>query len=507
MTDVRQDDSIDEKRLRRPALVVGLALALGLAVDWLVLRHPIGLGSGLVGIGIAAGLMVARTFFGVRTTRESFVLAAGLGVWSFFLVLRTAPTLVFLNTVAAVLLLGLTFRLLESGGLSRWTIAEYVRAGFATLGGWLAEPLAFFTVDLADRRPKTEQVGLIGKVLLGIALALPLLGIFMALFSSADPVFESYLNRFLMVDIDFAALAGHLLAVLGVGWLAVGAVRYALVVEARPPTDERRPLLGRVEGTTILVLLNGLFLVFVVVQSAYLFGGAETLSRVGLTYSEYARRGFFELVAVGSLVVGVVLTMDWLIHRWAERSRTIDVLHGGLIGLTAVVLISALQRMLLYTDAFGLTELRLYTTVFMGWVFLMLGWLAFTVLRGQRARFALGAFVSGLAVLAGLTLSNPAAVIVRTNVHHETLVTADIDTGYLVDLGSDAVPALIAALDEVEPCRARTELASALLRSGSEGFRQPGTDWRSLTWSVARADHELDIARPHLEEIAAGGCR
>jgi hypothetical protein len=171
-----------------------------------------------------------------------------------------------------------------------------------------------------------------------------------------------------------------------------------------------------------------------------------------------------------------------------------------------VVLVSALQRMRLYTEAFGLTELRLFTTVFMGWVSLMLGWMVFTVLRGHRPRFALGAFVSGLAVLAGLTLVNPAAVIVRTNIEAQTLVTEELDTGYLVDLGSDAVPALIAALDEVQPCEVRVGLANGLLRAGGEGFRQFGTDWRSLSWSVARALHTFENSKAHIEAVAAGRC-
>ena len=46
---------------------------------------------------------------------------------------------------------------------------------------------------------------------------------------------------------------------------------------------------------------------FVALQLAYLFGGRDTMAMAGLTYAEYARRGFFELVLVallaGTLVV------------------------------------------------------------------------------------------------------------------------------------------------------------------------------------------------------------
>jgi hypothetical protein len=484
-----------------------VAAVVGVTVDVLVLRHPIGFGASTVGLLVASWVLLGRTFFGLKTTRESFVLAAALGCWSVLISLRSAPSLAFLNTVTALLLLGLTFRLLKSGGLLRWTIAGYIWSGFATLGGWLFQPFGFFAVDLGGRWAKHARLGRVGRVLIGALLAVPILGLFAALFASADPVFEDYLNSVLSIDIDLASIAGHVIAVLVVAWLAIGATRYALVAHHESPDLLAKRILGSVETATVLVLLNGLFLVFVIVQSAYLFGGRETLSRVGLTHAEYARRGFFELVVVGTLVVGLVLAFDWMVQKGRGRARTVDLLHGGLVALTLVILVSALQRMRLYTEVFGLTELRLYTTVFMGWVFVLLGWLVLTVLRGRRATFALGAFVSALVVLAGLTIANPAGIIVRTNVERGSGVNVpDLDVSYLVDLGPDAVPALIATLDQIQPCATRSELAGLLLREGNDGFEPTRTDWRGTNWSRVGADRAFSDAEPDLVAVASGAC-
>ena len=506
MAAVLENETGDKQLISRPWLLLALALSVGIAVDVLILRRPVGLGASIVGIFVAAGLMVGRTFFGLTVTRESFVLAAALGFWSVLISIRSTPALAFLNSVAAVLLLGLTFRLLKSGGLPQWTIAGYIRSGFATLGGWISQPIGFLFSDLGGRWPKASHLGRAGRVLIGVVLALPLLAIFAALFASADPVFEGYLNSVISIDIDLVSITGHLIAVLAVTWLAVGAARYAVAPHLESPTREIKPLVGPVEGATVLVLLNGLFLAFVIVQSAYLFGGRETLSRVGLTHSGYARRGFFELVVVGSLVVGLVLVVDWMIQKRGVRARIIDLLQGGLIALTLVVLVSAVQRMRLYTEAFGLTELRLYTSVFMGWVFLVLGWLVVTVLRGRRATFALGAFVSALVVLAGLTLANPAGIIVRTNAGRVAATLPELDVNYLVDLDPDAVPGLIAALDDLQSCQTRSDLAEAMLRVGESGFTPAGADWRSTTWSRLRAERAFADAKPHLVAIASGAC-
>ena len=65
---------------------------------------------------------------------------------------------------------------------------------------------------------------------------------------------------------------------------------------------DRAPLrLGAVEAATILLVVDALFAIFVTLQLAWLFGGRDTLAMTGLTYAEYARRGFFDLVIVAVL--------------------------------------------------------------------------------------------------------------------------------------------------------------------------------------------------------------
>ena len=58
----------------------------------------------------------------------------------------------------------------------------------------------------------------------------------------------------------------------------------------------------------MLFAVDVLFAVFAVVQVVYLFGGADTLAAIGMTYSDYARQGYFQLVAVvalaGLLLIG-----------------------------------------------------------------------------------------------------------------------------------------------------------------------------------------------------------
>ena len=124
----------------------------------------------------------------------------------------------------------------------------------------------------------------------------------------------------------------------------------------------------------MLIVLDVLFAAFVALQVAYLFGGLDTLAAIALTYAEYARRGFFELVAVVVLVGALVLGLEAVV---AHRSRAYVVAILALVALTAVVLASSFLRLRLYQDAYGWTELRFY-------VLAAIGFLAITSWRQRR---------------------------------------------------------------------------------------------------------------------------
>jgi Domain of unknown function (DUF4153) len=128
-----------------------------------------------------------------------------------------------------------------------------------------------------------------------------------------------------------------------------------------------------------------------------------------------------------------------------------------------------------------LTELRLYTTAFMGWLALVFVWFAATVLRGARARFAYGALVAAVLILGALHVINPDATIVRANAAHARQGRA-FDAAYATTLSADAVPALVAALPHLSP-GARQHAAQELLARWSAWA---GADWRA--WSMARSD-------------------
>jgi hypothetical protein len=348
--------------------------------------------------------------------------------------------------------------------------------------------------SIAPRR--ATHVAALGR---GLAIAaLPLL-VFGALFLSADVFFRDALHDLLIVTIDDAF--SHLVLWAVFGWLAGSYLWGALLAERKPvPGAPQIPGLRFefIEAGVVFGLVNTLFLFFVAIQFRYLFGGAERVeSSSSLTYAEYARRGFFELVAVAALVVPFILITQWLLPRAAGHlHRFYAALAATLIVLVFVVMASAAQRMRLYQETFGLTELRLYTTAFMVWLFAVLAWLAFTVLRGRRDRFAFGVFAAGLAIVILLNGVNPDALIVRRNA--AIADTRSFDSEYALSLSPDAVPTLVANFGTVPP-RDRCTVARELQRRYLDAAR----DWRTWSWSRFQA-REAVASSGELEAACAG---
>ena len=240
-----------------------------------------------------------------------------------------------------------------------------------------------------------------------------------------------------------------------------------------------------------LAALNALFLAFVLVQFRYLFGGHDLLeSRAHLTYAQYARRGFFELVVVSILVLLVLLAVDASLRRNGNRGAlVVRALSGFLLALVFVVMASALQRMRLYEQVYGLTQLRVYAVGVIGWLGVVFAWFGVTVLRGRRDIFPVGAVVAGFLATAVLNVVNPDALIARTNVTRPA-----VDVSYLGRLSDDAVPTLVSRIWTL-PAPQRALLAQSLLRRGDAGG-----DWRG--WNVARSRAATAI-RAHRAELQA----
>ncbi len=208
--------------------------------------------------------------------------------------------------------------------------------------------------------------------------------------------------------------------------------------------------LGRVEVGIILGLVNLLFLSFVIFQVPYLFGGMDLVQNTpDFKLSEYARRGFGELVAVSALVLPLLLASHWLIKEDDRFAGKLFKAFAGIqIVLLFVIMASAVQRLVLLTGSlgYGMTTVRLYPLIFMIWLAIIFVLFGATVLRGARQHFAWAALWSAFLVLGATHVLNPDAFIVRTNIALAEQ-GREFDAHYNSRLSDDALPALMSSFE------------------------------------------------------------
>jgi len=487
-------------RTRLGLEILGAGAALGVAGDALLRAIPWGLNALLCATGLvtAAAWLVRRHRVAVSADAP-WLAAAALLIASNF-VARDSRRLQAFDTIGLVIVLAVAFPSIQGVGLRGRQAWHYLRAGFdAAVSAWIGVfPLLSRDVTWSElsHGGRLRQVR---AVALGGMLAFPLLVVFGGLFSSADAVFHDVVAD--LFRIDFDAVLGHI-ALFGIfACLSAGYLRGAMLRPAPsdPPADAESQLsLGIIPVATALGLVDLLFLLFVVIQLRYLFGGAELIAAAtGLTYAEYARRGFFELVTASGLVLPVLAGADWLVRSESrEHQRTFRQLAIVLLLLLAVVMASALVRMRLYVGAYGLSEIRVYSTAFMVYLACVFTWFAWTTLRGQRRRFAFGALIQGFAVLGGLHLVNPDALIVRTNLARPP-AERPFDGWYAASLSADAVPLLVEALPRLDG-RAQCTVAAGLL---TQRDRLERGDWRNWNFARGRARHLLHDQEARLQAL------
>ncbi|WP_030581168.1 DUF4153 domain-containing protein [Streptomyces globisporus] len=317
------------------------------------------------------------------------------------------------------------------------------------------------------------------------AVAAVLLVVFGTLFASADAAFADLLGS-LIPDVSLGdgpwrifLFALGLAGALAAAYAAAAPVRWDGIT-----VSPGRPR-GRVEWALPLIVLNLLFAAFIALQLVVLLGGYEKVrAETGLDHAEYARQGFWQLLWATLLTLLVIALALRRAPRGGSRDRTlVRAVLGTLCVLTLVVVASALRRMDLYVDEYGLTRLRISVAAMELWLGVVLVLILAAGVFG--ARFLPRAIaVSAAAGVLAFGLLSPDGLIAEQNVQRfEARESAGIDIDYLKDLSADAVP----ALDRLpEPER------SCALRIIQREVLHTDTPWYATSWGEARAKEILE---------------
>ncbi|WSQ62963.1 DUF4173 domain-containing protein [Streptomyces sp. NBC_01217] len=456
------------------ALLSALLLGDGLGLNLLIVAAP----------AVLAAYFAAQAA-GRRLRPWTAVWAVGGLALLVVPALRDAGWPTFLAVVSAVALGSLALH-----GSRGWL---GVFLGSLGLFSSIAEGLAWGGRGVRERMAGSR--GRLGTAFRTTAVAAVLLIVFGALFASADAAFADVLGN-LIPDVSLGDSPWRVFLFV-VGLVGALAAAYTAAAPVRWDGIAVRPgrARGRLEWALPLIVLNLLFAAFIAIQLTVLLGGYDkVMAETDLSYSQYARQGFWQLLWATLLTLLVIA----LALRWAPRGRSSDrtlvrSVLGALCLLTLIVVASALRRMDLYVDAYGLTRLRISVAAVELWLGVVLVLIMAAGAFGARLLPRAVAASAAVAVLA-FGLISPDALVAEQNVQRYRN-DHSIDIAYLRGLSADAVP----ALDTLpEPLR------SCALMDIERSLRDSDDPWYATSWGEARA---RDILSKRSSNDLAQACR
>lgn len=370
---------------------------------------------------------------------------AALCVWNFLFDYQSYYGMITFAVIPAALMMTVQF------SMNRYNlkqVKEIVRAWFA---GWFIQPFSasprFMSVLSDTLFPKNNP--LIKKIITAVAITIPISSVLIALLSGADKVFGHYVNE-IFNNFNLANLIWHLIII-----IAALILFYSFLWNSRygqekktAETNQKEFSFDAVISYITLGTILTLYILFCAVQFTYLF--ARMGLPAGISYSEYAREGFAQIVAIAAINLMIFGT----VVKYGRKSAGITIMLYGILALTAIMLISGFIRLNLYIKTFGMTFLRLISAWFIIYLAVVLIFCALRLLKDKIPLVGVCAFIL-LGWYIALGYINPDAFIVKYNLSSTPEPAAWVmnNSNYIVqELSDDAILVLLENDPNKETC-------------------------------------------------------
>lgn len=304
---------------------------------------------------------------------------------------------------------------------------------------------SFIPKENGNKSNKTKKLK---EVAIGIAVALPLCVIAIVLLVLSDDAFSSLLNKLLLnveLSFNFASVVPSLL-MSAILFPFVASFSFSIKNSKNKNKDKNlKNKMQKVAPTvvkTIMVLLLAIYFVYLFSQLAYFFSAFKNIlpENYRFTYSEYARKGFFETTVLAILNISVMaFSLIFTTRNGKKVDKAVKILSCIMCGFTALFVVTSISKIAMYVNRYGLTERRFAAAVFD--LMLILCIVLFVVhLFAPKVPYAKILIVSCMLVVSLIFFISPAKIIAIYNTEqylNDNIKTIDID--HLDSLGADAV--------------------------------------------------------------------
>lgn len=354
-----------------------------------------------------------------------------------------------------IFLLMMSLLLKQFFDTSKWELGKYLLAicqlvfgCFSEIGKPFADMAAYF------KSSENRQSKKIWYAVIGVVIAIPIFLVVLLLLSSADAVFRDMTNR-VFENINFGNICNVIFRIAFIYFASYMLTSFLCRRVIREDVKDKRkgePIIA----ITITGMLSVLYLIFSGVQIIYLFLGKMQLP-AGYTYAEYAREGFFQLLAVSILNLIIVLVA----MSFFRDSRALKAVLTVMSLCTFIMIASSAMRMIIYIQYYYLTFLRILVLWALAVLFFLFAGVAANIVKKRFPLFTYSMMVVTVLYLV-LSFMHPDYIIAAVNVanakgnesalEQSEFFKSDVpyhDYSYLCTLSADAAPVLIPYMAEL----------------------------------------------------------
>lgn len=203
------------------------------------------------------------------------------------------------------------------------------------------------------------------KTIKALLITLPIIVIILMLLSSADMIFEqifsSFFNLFtnMQIEENINKLIWRII-IIAIMFLYLSLSTYFIIYNYSKIKYESSVVNVSKDNYVIkllLTILNIIYIIFDIIQIKSLILHQVSMD---ISYAEYARQGFFQLMFVSFINITIILISKMYEDKENKSNNAyINLMSFIMLILTSIIVISSFMRMYMYEKEYGYTLLRL----------------------------------------------------------------------------------------------------------------------------------------------------
>ncbi|MBE6815180.1 MAG: DUF4173 domain-containing protein, partial [Ruminococcaceae bacterium] len=294
---------------------------------------------------------------------------------------------------------------------------------------------------------KNNKLKSFSSAFIGFAVAIPVLFVIIPLLSSSDIAFDAVITKmFENTALIFSAVFITLI---------LAPIFYSLIFYLKKSPSLEKEAIKKYNGklavsgiNAFLISISFVYLFYLFTQLAYIVDAFKFVLPEDYTAAEFARSGFFQMaviVFINFVILGcTAISVKRNDLKMPKSTKSVLLFISA---FTIFYISTAIFKMMKYISIYGLTRLRVLTTIFM----LMLAVIFIIIILKlliERFKYVKPIIVVCTLTLLSISMVNINTVIAEYNYSAYKAGKIDIDVYQIDSLGVSGIPVLTKLVDE-----------------------------------------------------------